>query len=476
METEPEQNNKVVRVERSSDSLPIWAPSQYGKEDEREYLLPWLNEHARVVVQKAGKYGLLRWNDKITLASLFMFWYQQGQNPEGWVNLSIADIVKSQQGERGGKQYRLITQSLWRLRGCLIQHYRSFFDAESQRQVSRTQGVNILTYLTIYGYKTQDGEEVEATQIKLNLDVVRNLLGNYTRPVSLDLWLQLSERGGLFESYVNSVLYRNPRVSKDVFDLWEQLGLSTKGVEYASNLTSKMRPDLDKMCADPYGLLREYTFEKSKTKPKSKNLVLHRRKVAYVDKSHPQETSQLTFSLNTSQLTPNELDVRIEQIRFELNDKSTDDTNIRRIVERMPEGVVTRAVTDAVGRVKDGMVKRAVPYFVGRMKKEAKELGISLGFRETTKKQKPVEAEPQKVEKGRGRPRKTDEDSTSKRKAKIDRHYIGLPEREKTQLQETAALKATILIKPESKGFDALVQDNIRRMIAERLRIEWGDE
>jgi hypothetical protein len=83
------------------------------------------------------------------------------------------------------------------------------------------------------------------------------------------------------------------------------------------------------------------------------DLVLYRRKVAYVDQSHP-EASQLTFALNTSQLTPDEIDVRIEKIRFELNDKSTDDTNIRRIVERIPKCVVDRAVTDAVGRVKDG--------------------------------------------------------------------------------------------------------------------------
>ena len=195
----------------------------------------------------------------------------------------------------------------------------------------------------LYEYKNQEGEDIEATQAQLNLELVINLLGNYSRPVSLDLWLSMSERGILFEAYINSVLYKNRRVSKDVFSLWKQLGLSTKGAKYASKLAYKMKPDLDKMCADPYNLLERYTFEKSKTVPRGQNLILYRRENAYIDREPAPNYEPNLFAPNVSQLTPTVLDLKVEQIQFELGDKG-DDFNIRRIVERMPEGSIRAAV------------------------------------------------------------------------------------------------------------------------------------
>ena len=141
-----------------------------------------------------------------------------------------------------------------------------------------------------------------------------------------------------------------------------------------------MRTDLNKMKADPYGLLGDYSFEKSATKPKSQNLILIRRKHAYVDKHMAPATPQLDI-FNITQLTPTELDLEVEQIQFELEDTG-DDFNIRRIVERMPDNLIKLAIHDAVGRKSDGMLKTsAVAYFVGRMKKVAKEQGIDLGFK-----------------------------------------------------------------------------------------------
>lgn len=475
-------------MERNTDTLPIWAPSQHGRRDKHEYRLEWISPNAKVTVQKSGEYGLLRWQDKLVLAVLVLLWSKQGRNPDGWVNFIVEDVVKALHENPGGKQRSQVKDSLWRLRGCLIQYYQSFFDSTQSSYVSRKQGVTILRYLTIYGYNSQEGEEIEATQAQLDLDVVRNLIGNYTRPISLDLWLELSERGGLFEAYISSVLYGHDRVSKDIFELWNQLGLSTKGVKYGSKLAYKMRPELDKICADPYGLLERYEFESSKTRPRSKNLVLFRRRPAYVDQHGAEEDSQLRLEFETvTQLVPNELDRRVEQVRFELGDKSPDDTNIRRIVERMPPEVITRAITDAVGRGKDGIIrKNPTAYFVGRMKKEAKARGIDLGFKpvdsaapatpgsttdppDSSSKSNPP-AQPKAKRKGRAQ-RRTEDKHEIKRK--IDSYFINLPEAEQEGLRTAAAAKAQILLDPESAGFEALVHDNIRRMVAERLRVQW---
>src|SRR5690606_16836775 len=107
--------------------------------------------------------------------------------------------------------------------------------------------------------------------------VANNLLGNYTRPISLPLLLQLSERGILFESYVNGVLWRRPVITKDVFELWDELGLSTKGYGYGSRLAAKMRTDLDTIAAASSSLLERYEFTDSKTRARSKSLVLYRK-------------------------------------------------------------------------------------------------------------------------------------------------------------------------------------------------------
>lgn len=371
-----------VRIERNSDTLPIWSPSRHARATKREYQLEWISPNAKVVVLSTGPYGNLRWQDKLVLVAITRLWYEQGMNPDGWVNFTLSDVIKRLGQSRGGGQFSRTKSSLWRLRGCLIQHFNSFYDRSLEAHISMTEGHNILTYLRIREFKRQDEETEDFGQARLNLDLVRNLIGNYTRPVSIKFLMTLTERGGLFEAYINSVLYTQPIVRKDVFDLWKQLGLSIKGIEYASRLASRMRPDLNKMKADPFGLLGDYSFEKSITKPRSQNLILIRRKNPYVDQHQrlPQ-SDQLSLNLNVTQLTPTELDLKVEQIQFELGDTG-DDFNIRRIVERMPDNLIKVAIHDAVGRKSDKMLKTsAVAYFVGRMKKVAIEQGIDLGFK-----------------------------------------------------------------------------------------------
>ena len=376
------ENGDPTRIERNADTLPIWAPSRYAKATLREYQLEWISPNAKVVVLSTGPYGNLRWQDKLVLIAITRLWYEQGMNPDGWVNFTLSDVTKRLGKGKGGSRYTLITASLWRLRGCLIQHHNSFYNKERGGYESDVEGKNILKYLRIRTFNRQDQETEDFGQARLDLDLVRNLISNYTRPVSVQFLMTLTERGGLFEAYINSVLYTQPIVRKDVFDLWRQLGLSIKGIRYASELTKKMRPDLNKMKADPFGLLGDYSFEKSITKSRSQNLVLIRRKNPYVDQhQRPPQTDQLSFNLNVTQLTPSELDLKVEQIQFELGDTG-DDFNIRRIVERMPDNLIKVAIHDAVGRKSDKMLKTsAVAYFVGRMKNVAKEQGIDLGFK-----------------------------------------------------------------------------------------------
>lgn len=402
--TKPEQDTKaepdttgqaiprpadLVRVEQNIDSQPIWAPATYADELKRVYPLKWRGEDASVTVQASGEYGMLRSFDKLVLTALVHLWNEQGRRADGYVGFKISDIVHALERKRSGKLYEQIKNSLHRLRGCLIQYQFSFYDAEAQEYVS-LEDKNILTKLLI----VEPRKEGETTQLPLaftyaifDFNVVQNLLGNFTRPVSLRLLQKLSERGTLFESYINAVLYRHHTVKKDVFELWAELGLSTNNLKYGSRLASRMRDDLDLIAADENSLLASYSFEKSKTRARSQNLVLVRKQSIDLDAPKIPKQHKLTPREEYEQRnrTDGQIDRIVEWLKMELHDESDNDANLRVIARRMPEDIVKQGAYQAYADYRDGKTRSQNPaaYFVGMMKNRAAEMGIALGFSES---------------------------------------------------------------------------------------------
>ena len=387
---------EFTRLERNMDTLPIWAPSQYAAHKERAYKLPWRGENAEVRVQAAGRYGQLRWFDKLILTALVQIWNDKGRDPNGWVYFRIIDIIERLERKDvvGGKLYNQIKDSLNRLRGSLIQYQESFHDRVGREWISNPNATILSDLWIVEPKKLRSGHVQQAfeqfTRGQLDLAVVQNLLLNYTRPVSLRFLQTLSERGGLFEAYISSVLYRNKHVSKDIFQLWQDLGLSTAGLQYGSRLASRMKPDLHKIERDPNGLLLKYEFTKSKTKPRSQVLHLYRRDRAYVDvqeqpelpmnteKPETREYQRPGFPTSPDDPGVDEHQMKVEEIRYRLRDQSNDPRNIHLIVDLMPPKVIEQGLFQAHGRLVDGQTKNAAAYFVGIMKKKAKELGINL--------------------------------------------------------------------------------------------------
>ena len=387
----------LVRVETTLDTQPIWAPSSCADQLTRVYPLPWRGESASVTVQSSGEYGMLRSFDKLTLTALVHIWNHQGRDEEGRVYFQVIDIIHALGRKEGGRTYQQVKDSLHRLRGCLVQYQFSFFDRANEEWVS-LRDKTILSDLLIVEPRKEAEVSVPSprealTYAVLDFMVVANLIGNFTRPVSLRLLQSLGERGILFESYINAVLYREPLVRKDVFTLWQDLGLSTKGIDYGSQLASRMRVDLDKIAGDSTSLLGKYEFEKSKTRARSQNLVLHRAKNADLSPPSPRYRT----SDNPRQLyeagKKADIDRLVEWMKFELHDESSNDANLRVIAQKMPEALIKARVNDAFAYYRDGQTRNPAAYFVGIMKREAKEQGITLGFpdkSDSTDKPKPL--------------------------------------------------------------------------------------
>ena len=391
----------MVRMETTLDSQPIWAPARHADDLSRVYPLKWRGEDASVTVQSSGKYGMLRSFDKLVLTALVHLWNDQSRPETGRVYFLIIDIIRALGRKNDGRLYDQIKDSLHRLRGCMVQYRLSFFDSEHGAWVS-LRDKTILTDLLIVEPKKEADDGIQLameglTYAALDLDVVANLVGNFTRPVSLRLLQSLSERGVLFESYVNAVLYRHPVIRKDVFELWQDMGLSTKGIDYGSQLASRMRADLDKIVAGDRSLLGRYAFEKSRTRARSQNLVLYRAKDAdlstpstkYRTSDSPMERRKIARSAETDKL--------VEWMKMELHDQSSNDANLRVIAQKMPESLIRKMVYDAFAYYRDGQTKNPAAYFVGIMKREAKERGISLGLPERSQDGKKPTPEPIKT-------------------------------------------------------------------------------
>jgi hypothetical protein len=386
-ETASLKRSELIRLEANLDAQPIWAPSSHADDLERIYPLKWRGENASVTVQSSGTYGMLRSFDKLVLTALVHFWNRQGQPEDGRVYFQIADLLSALDKNTDGKSYELVKQSLHRLRGCLVQYQYAFFDNSSEEWLS-LRDKTILSDLMIVEPKKKPAQGnapgPALTFAVLDFMVVANLLGNFTRPVSLKLLQSLSEKGILFESYANAVLYRNAVVRKDVFELWKDLGLSTKGINYGSQLASRMRKDLDKICEHGGSLLASYSFEKSKTRARSQNLILTRVEAAQIAIPSPKYQTPSTPREQYETGRKADRDKLVEWVRFELHDDSDNDANIRAIVAKLPEAVIRQGVHDAFAYYRDGHTNNPVAYFAGIMKRVAKERGINLGLRRSS--------------------------------------------------------------------------------------------
>lgn len=396
----------LVRVEHTIDSQPIWAPSSYADDIKRVYPLKWRGKNASVTVQASGEYGMMRAFDKLVLTALVHFWNQQDRPKTGHVSFQVIDIVRALERKNTGELYQQIKASLHRLRGCLIQYELSFFDAD-KREWRSLRDKNILRDLLIVEPR-KEGDFIQLpldgmTYAVFDFEVVKNLLGNFTRPVSLKLLQTLSERGLLYESYVNAVLYRHATVKKDVFELWADLGLSTKGINYGSQLASRMRKDLDKIASDETSLLGNYDFEKSKTRARSQNLILVRKQSA--DLSLPKiPEQQVTSNLerfDQQSRSNGEIDRIVEWLKMELHDESESDTNLRVIAKRMPEREVKKYAYEAFAAYRDGKTGNPAAYYVGMMKNRAADLGIDLGFSEASSDQTKQPPKPINMRRGK---------------------------------------------------------------------------
>jgi len=401
VEANRELAERLVRFEHQIEKLPLWAPSIYADERVRSYTITVQDQPIEIRVQSAGEYGQLRAQDKLVLAALMRLWHDQGRDPTGFLHCPVSVILDLLgYPNDGGKRYKLAKESLYRLRFCGIQNFTTFFDPEDGTENTGNTNPTILLNLDLYEKRkatTKKGAKrdqliFDFSRAQFHPSITTNLLKNYTRPMDVRFLTTLSERGILFEAYVNGVLYRRPKVRKDVFELWEELGLSTKGEPYGSGLKKKMISDLEKLLEQPTGFLGNYRFEKSKTRPRSLNIILTRRAAPVVDiadakRSLPQQQPKrrrVGQGSTTKPLT-SEQHEEIAMLRSQLEDLGGD-FNIRRIFERLSSDLINDALritlmnrTDFRGTEHE-IRGETVAYFVGVCKKKARELGIDLGF------------------------------------------------------------------------------------------------
>jgi len=129
------------------------------------------------------------------LLGLIQIWEQSGKPADGRVRFSARNLAKILSWKWGGWAAQQIQEQLTILKATQIDWSRSYaLEGHLERQTSGMSYIDAKDYLEL---KDRDSEEIfaEHQTVRLNLDMVQNMLTNNTRPVRFKVYLGIKNEG-----------------------------------------------------------------------------------------------------------------------------------------------------------------------------------------------------------------------------------------------------------------------------------------
>ena len=129
------------------------------------------------------------------LLGLIQIWEQSGKPENGRIRFSARNLAKILVWKWGGWAAQQIQEHLAILKGTQIDWSRSFdLEGTLERQASGMSIVDAKEYLEL---KDRDSDEIftEQQTVRLNLDMVQNMLTNNTMPVRFKVYLGIKNEG-----------------------------------------------------------------------------------------------------------------------------------------------------------------------------------------------------------------------------------------------------------------------------------------
>lgn len=249
VEDEGTSTNQVIRSELNIERFPLFTTSQFkGKSREytREERLPSGDvQQKRVVIGKIAdnEVGVFRILDLKCFYTLVKLWENAGRPVDQDVSFSIHRISKILGKVWSGRSYKQVKDSLERLRKIPIDWIHAFYCKDRDETHELLETFTILAVLKLYEKRGKKQRVMEALScFRFNESIIANLLNNYSKPIWLDVVLNLHKE-------ISILLYLH-------IDL-----VMAKRTDYARRLDNLILEDLDLGGSYPYPSYRRRVIE-----------------------------------------------------------------------------------------------------------------------------------------------------------------------------------------------------------------------
>ena len=161
-----------------------WTGTYLGKEAQCAITITPLQGHMRPTITSFK-----------LLLGLIQIWEQSGKPSDGRIRFSARNLAKIMNWRWGGTIARRIQDHLTRLRGTTIDWERAFIlDSVKERRVADMSYIDGKAYVSA---EDRDSEEIylEYHTVRLNLDMVQNMIANNTKPFKFIIFRDIRDVG-----------------------------------------------------------------------------------------------------------------------------------------------------------------------------------------------------------------------------------------------------------------------------------------
>jgi plasmid replication initiation protein len=184
---------------------------------------------------------------------------RQGDIPEdGWIGLSLYELVELLHRTHGGRDYRQVKESLERLAGTIIQSRNAFYRKSTKSYLDDT--FHLLDRVQHSENTDSTGRRGEKTWIKLSDYFVDSYKANYLKGLDADFYWSLnSSVAKRLYRFVDKKRGHQRRWEVNLFALRDRIPLSP--YKYPSKIKEKLGPAHDEL--HHKGFLEQVTYRKT---------------------------------------------------------------------------------------------------------------------------------------------------------------------------------------------------------------------
>jgi len=227
------EERELIRSELNIERWPLFTTSRF-KGKSREYVRREVEGDSiklkKVVIGRLvdKEVGVLRIFDLKCFYALVKLWEEAGRpGPDESVSFSLHEVGKILGIAWSGRTHREIKESLLRLRGLPITWISAFYRKDTDTTEELLELFTILSELKIYERRKGGKLQAGYSQFRFNERLVLNLLGNYTKPLYLNVILNLEkEVSVLLYLHLDLVMADKTHYARRTGELIAELDLS----------------------------------------------------------------------------------------------------------------------------------------------------------------------------------------------------------------------------------------------------------